>query len=53
MVDAERLLWEARSGQDGLQEDMGVDWTSEDGQNVNRWGGTSLPNVVIQSSGPW
>lgn len=45
-------LWEARRGQDVLHEDTGLDWTLEDGQNLNRWSGISLPNIVIQSMGP-
>lgn len=45
-------LWEARRGQGALHEDMGLDWTLKDGQNLNRWSGISLPNIVIQSMGP-
>lgn len=52
-MDTEWVLWEARRGQGELHENMGLDWTSKDGQNLNTWSGISLPNVVIQSLRPW
>lgn len=43
---------ENRRGQGELREEMVSDWTSKDGQNLNRWSGIFLPNIVIRSVGP-
>lgn len=43
---------EERRGQGELHEEVGLDRTSKDGQNLNRWSHISLPNVVIRSMGP-
>lgn len=43
---------EERRGQGELPGEVGLDWTSKDGQNLNRWSHVSLPNIVIRSVGP-
>lgn len=40
-----------KRGQGDLCEEMGLNWTSKDGQNLNRWSSISLANIVIRSMG--
>lgn len=42
---------EERRGHGELHEEVGLDWTSKDGQNLNRWSHISLPNRCHQKHG--